>query len=70
MYKCDGDHEGELVEGDNGKGYREIGEGELIASKGKRVVLKGEPLGKGEPIFCVSHFPFKNKYAIIFSRIK
>ena len=53
-YKGDGDHEGELVEGDNGKGYREIGEGELIASKGKRVVLKGEPLGKGEPIFFVS----------------
>ena len=57
-YKGDGDHEGELVEGDNGKGYREIGEGELIASKGKRVVLKGEPLGRENQLFLCLPFPF------------
>ena len=53
-HKGDGDLEGELPEGDNGKGDCENGEGNRITGKGQRLVLKGEPLGKGEPNFFVS----------------
>ena len=43
-HKVDGDPEGD----------RENGEGDSIASKGQHLVLKGEPLGKGEPNFFES----------------
>ena len=49
--KGDGDPEGELPEGDNGEGHRENSEGDNIASKGQRAVLKGESPSKGEPVF-------------------
>ena len=53
-YKGDGDPEGELPEGDNGEGDCENGKEDRIASKGQRPVLKGEPLGEGEPNLFVS----------------
>ena len=53
-HKGDGDSEGELAEGDNGKGDCENGEGNRIVGKGQRVVLKGEWPGEGEPDFFVS----------------
>ena len=53
-HKGDGGLEGELPEGDNGKGNCENGEGDRIIGKGLHPVLKGEPLGEGEPDFFVS----------------
>ena len=53
-HKGDGDLEGVLPEGDNGEGDHKNGEGDCIANKGQRPVLKGELLGKGEPDFFMS----------------
>ena len=53
-YKGDGDPESELLEGDNGEGDCENSEGDYIAGKGQRLVLKGELLGEEEPDFFVS----------------
>ena len=53
-HKSDGDPESELPKSDNGEGDRENGEGDCIAGKEQRPVLKGEPLGKGESDFFVS----------------
>ena len=53
-HKGDGDLEGGLLEGNNGEGDRKNGEGGRIAGKGQRPVLKGEPLGEGEPNLFVS----------------
>ena len=53
-HKGDGDPKSELLEGDNGKGDRENGERDHIVGKGQRLVLKGVPLGEGEPDFFVS----------------
>ena len=49
--KGDGDPEGELPKGNNGEGHLENSEGDNIASKGQRAVLKGESPSKGEPVF-------------------
>ena len=57
-HKGDADLEGELPEGDNGNGDCENGEGNRITGKGQRSVLKGEPLGEGEPE--VSHLRFRH----------
>ena len=50
-HKGDDDPTSELSKGDNSKGDRENGEGDCITGKGLHPVLKGEPLGKGEPDF-------------------
>ena len=53
-HKGDGDPESELSKGDNGESDHENGEGDRITGKGLHPVLKGEPLGEGEPDFFVS----------------
>ena len=58
-HKGDGDLEGELLEGNNDEGDRENGEGDHIAGKGQRPVLKGEPLGSRE-----SHLARENQICL------
>ena len=53
-HKGDGDPESELSKGGNGEGDRENGKGDCITGKGLHPILKGEPLGEGEPDFFVS----------------
>ena len=53
-HKGDGDLEGELPKGDNGEGDRENGIGDCIVGEGQYPILKGEPLGEGEPNLFVS----------------
>ena len=57
-HKGDGGPEGELPEGDNGKGNCENGEGDRIVGKGQRPVSRESYLARENQIFLSLPSPF------------